>query len=63
MRAAMTVAEVAKYLGVNVETVRRMVARGQLPATKVGYGKRHLYRFDPADVEAYWEANRTPKAS
>lgn len=41
-------ADAAAYLGVNPETIRRMIARGQLRAYR--YGNR-LVRIDPADVE------------
>lgn len=44
-----TIADVAEYLGISVETTRRMIARGELRAYR--YGKR-LVRIDPADVAA-----------
>lgn len=43
-----TMADAAVHLGVNPETIRRMIARGQLRAYR--YGNR-LVRIDPADVE------------
>lgn len=45
--------QVARRLGVHVTTVRRYVKAGQLTAHLIG--NRHL--FDPADVEAFWQAN------
>lgn len=43
-----TMADVAEYLGIHVESVRRLIARGELRAYR--YGKR-MVRIDPADVE------------
>ena len=40
---------VAKLLGLSTETVRRMVARGDLPAKKVA-GR---LRFDPREIQAW----------
>jgi excisionase family DNA binding protein len=45
----MTMGEVARYLGVSGDTVRRIVGRGELPAWKCGT----WLRFKPEDVEAY----------
>lgn len=42
-----TIQEAADYLSVNRETVRRMIARGDLKAHRVG---PRLIRIDPADV-------------
>ena len=42
-----TIQEAADYLSVNRETVRRMIARGELKAHRVG---PRLIRIDPADV-------------
>lgn len=44
-----TMGDAAAHLGVNPETIRRMIARGELRAYR--YGKR-LIRLDPADVTA-----------
>lgn len=48
----LSVSEVAVRLGVNVRTVRRMIARGELKAYR--YGPR-LIRIDPADLLAMRE--------
>ena len=42
-----SIQEAADYLGVNRETVRRWIARGDLKAHRVG---PRLVRIDPADV-------------
>ncbi|MCV7548663.1 helix-turn-helix domain-containing protein [Micrococcus luteus] len=44
-----TIAETAEYLGASTNTVRRMIARGDLRAYR--YGPR-LIRIDPADLQA-----------
>lgn len=44
-----TIAEVAFCLHVSTRTVRRMVASGELPASKVGGS----VRVDPADLSSY----------
>lgn len=49
-----TTDEVARRLGIHVETVRLLVGRGELPAVRVG----RIFRFDPADVRAYIEKNK-----
>ena len=43
-----TVAEVAKYLRLNTETVRMMARRGELPSIKIG---KRLWRFRPREVK------------
>ena len=43
-----TVSEVAEYLRINLETVRIMARRGELPSLKVG---KRLWRFRPRDVK------------
>ena len=50
-------AEVAKRLGVHVETIRRAVRDGGLPAAKVG----SAIRIDPADLAA-WQPFRRGRA-
>lgn len=47
-RATLTVREAATYLGVSIDTVRRMIASGRLAALKVhgrGSGERVHYRI------------------
>jgi excisionase family DNA binding protein len=46
--------DVADMLSVSRKTVYSMAAEGRLKSIKFGA----LLRFDPADVEAYIEANR-----
>jgi excisionase family DNA binding protein len=49
----LTVREVAAYLACAEETVKRLVRRGELPATRIGT----RLRFARADVEAYQAAH------
>lgn len=51
-RHVLTVFEVADRAGVSIHTVRRAIAAGQLPATRVGPGQRIL-RVWPADVDRW----------
>lgn len=44
-----SVAEAAGYLNVNPCTVRRMIARGALKATRIG---PRVLRIDPTDLSA-----------
>ena len=48
--------EAATVLGVHERTIRRAVARGDLPATK----HAGQYRIAPADLERYRTARRLP---
>ena len=50
--------EVAEILTVSEDTVRRLVANGQLPAYRIG----DRTRIDEEDVYAYLEAHRTKAA-
>ncbi len=52
----LTTEDVAKYLNVEVVTVRRLVGRGELAAFRVG-GE---FRFAPADVEAFLKRQYLP---
>jgi excisionase family DNA binding protein len=54
----LTMRHVAQRLNVSYRTVERLVASGELPATRV----RHLVRIDPRDLRAYIEA-RTQEAA
>ena len=56
--AAYTMNGVAEQLGVSRETVRRMIARGELRAYKVG---PKLVRIDPADVAKVMRPIGTPR--
>jgi excisionase family DNA binding protein len=50
----LTYPEVADALGVSQMTVRRLVARGDLPIIRVG----RQVRFDPFEVRLYVERGR-----
>ena len=45
----LTVQETAERLAVSVDTVRRLIARGELPALKVG----KQIRLDPLELEKW----------
>jgi len=49
----MTVAEVAKLLSVNEETVRRWVRSGDLPVMRLGADVRSGYRIRRDDVDKF----------
>jgi len=49
MEKLYTTEEVAEWLRIDVATVRRLVARGEVTAYRVG----NEYRFKSTDVEAY----------
>lgn len=51
-RSALTIAEAAASLGVGVSTIRREIARGALPARRIGVGRGRI-RIDPAALAAY----------
>lgn len=53
----LTCEDIAERLALNVQTVQRKCATGELPAGDVGAGKRHIYRVRLADLLA-WEVNR-----
>ncbi len=64
MRSAMTpklldVNELAEYLSLTPQAVRHMVYRRQVPFIRVG--PRRL-RFDPAEIDAWLEAQRVQVA-
>jgi excisionase family DNA binding protein len=48
--------EVAVFLRMNPETVRRLIRARELPAIQVG---TRSWRVDPADVKAFVDARRT----
>ena len=56
-RIMVTVSEVAERLGVGPDTVRKLVARGDLAAYRIGSG----LRFNVSDVEAYLMRVKTKK--
>jgi len=49
----LTTEEVAERLGVSPEAVRRWCRLGQLPATRVGIGRRATWQIDPRDLERF----------
>jgi excisionase family DNA binding protein len=49
----MTISEVAGVLHVHPVTVRRMIARGDLPSVRLGTGVRARVRVDPEDLRAF----------
>jgi len=53
-----TVAQVAEYLQISEKTVRRLIANGELTASKVG---GRLWRIKKADIEQYLNANTNGK--
>jgi non-specific serine/threonine protein kinase len=55
----LSAAEAAAALGINERTVRRAIARGELPAAKRG----GVYRIGPADVERYRARHRHAASS
>ena len=58
----MPTSEVAAQLGIDVRTVHRKVASGEIVPLFKAPGLRGAYMFDPADVEALI-AQRAEKAS
>jgi excisionase family DNA binding protein len=49
---------IADQLGVQIETIRRAIKRGDLPATNIGSARRHTWRVAKSDL-ATWIAART----
>ena len=54
MEHLMTSEEVAEYLHVDPVTIRRLVAKGELAAYRIGAD----YRFAPSDIETYLQRQR-----
>lgn len=52
--------EVATWLGVHVNTVKRMSNRGDFPTYRVG--QRGDRRYRPSDIEAYLTRRSQPDA-
>jgi excisionase family DNA binding protein len=50
---------VAERLDVHVETVRRMIKDGRLPALRLGTGRRARLRIDEADLLAFLDSSKT----
>jgi len=55
----LTIEEVAEALKLKPITVRRWAASGKLPASKMG----RVWRFHPADVQAFMQALRHGEAA
>jgi excisionase family DNA binding protein len=49
----LSIKELAAYLGVSTDTIRRAVRKGEIPATRVGTA----YRFDLRKVQHQMERN------
>ena len=51
----MTYSEAAKYLGIQVATLKNLVASGKIQRTKITgtVGRRRLVQFDRADLDLY----------
>lgn len=59
----LTVADVAAEIGLNRQTVTRLIGEGRMPGFAVGEGKRVIYRIPRVQWEE-WKAGRwqpTPK--
>lgn len=51
MDEVMTLKEVAAYLRIHVDTVRRWARQGTLPAVKLG----KAYRVNSGDLQSWWQ--------
>lgn len=49
MSAFLSTAEAAKHVGLSINTLRKYVNQGKLPAHRVG---DRLLKFDPAELDA-----------
>ena len=49
----LSIKELAAYIGVSTDTIRRVVRKGEIPATRV----RTAYRFDLRKVSAQMQRN------
>jgi excisionase family DNA binding protein len=57
-----SVPEVALYLGLHVSTVRRMVANGSIPASRLkGRKRRSIIRIDKPDLDRLLESSKGPE--
>lgn len=45
---SLTIAEAAEHRGISVSTIRRMIARGELRAYRIG---PRIIRIDPSDLD------------
>ena len=49
----LSIKELAAYIGVSTDTIRRAVRKGELPSTRVGTA----LRFDPRNIRAQMQRN------
>lgn len=49
----LTVAQVARRLGVSEQSVRRRIRAGSIPAVRLGPTDRYPIRIDPAELDAW----------
>lgn len=54
----LTVRQVAERLSLSSTAVYALCDSGELPAFKIGAGKRKRYRIEPVSVEAYLERSK-----
>jgi excisionase family DNA binding protein len=54
------VGEVAARLDCNPETIRRKIARGELPGIRIGYGPRAPFRVDSSELETWLASRHAP---
>jgi excisionase family DNA binding protein len=59
----LTVLQVAQRLNISPLSVRRQIARGTLPAVKLGNAGSAPLRVDPAELERYLERHATGRAA
>lgn len=58
----LTTTQVAEALGVSRRTVQQMILAGELPAYRIGAGRRpRQYRITPHAVEAYRQRQAVPR--
>lgn len=58
----LTPREVASKLSLSTDTVYTMLREGQLPAIRIGAGKRQVWRIPLSEFRRYLEAKRTGPA-
>ncbi|WP_445809947.1 helix-turn-helix domain-containing protein [Yoonia sp.] len=51
----LTISEAAEYLAISERSIKRLIARGDLPCIRVGSALRFVF----ADLEAFIARNRT----
>lgn len=48
-KSVLTLKEVAEYLGVHPDTIRRQIKKGKIPAFKIGY----VWRFNKESIDKW----------